>query len=337
MVIVLAAPKQKGILDVSIKYVGGLHKEREMFNGRYYYYYEMGEYPQTYAGAATTVTGLTETSEIFTINLSGTDSSSVDYQYVDNKDYNVFVDIYGNRYIKHFATIESSESGEIYFRNNERAVGGDAYFKIEPIKWDVIGYYTDDSKSTFVKASNYEFDAKQTKNVVLTTRYALQAMLWNKTDSDVDYKDSTICKWLADFYNKRLTAFEKVIQNVTNSYNDSSKHTEINHYSDGGTVDERVWIMDYAQASSVFFYSYDFDNRRVSPSDFAIANYSTCNHNYSTIYRPNGGSCQMWLRSAIMNSEGIVCAGYSDGLGFVNSHGVRYPRSGVRPCMLVSF
>ncbi len=338
MVIVLAAPKQNGILDVSIKYDAfAIRKEAEQFNGRDYYYIRMGEYPQTYAGAATSVTGLTETQEKFVCDMS----TAVNEKYTvftEGKEYNIFVDSLGNKYIKHTINVYKNQYEETdwVFENGTSPVNGEeAFFRIEPIIWDIVGYYTDDSKSAFVRASDSNFDANHRKNLIVSSRYSLQTALWNVTEADIDYNNSYLYKWLRRFENNVLANFFDKIEEFENTYNDTSETTEKKHIGNGGTVKERAWIIDINQSEMM----YPSKKERVcSPSDFALATYAYqwISNEAVTIAKPQGGGCYYWTRtSCFFDSTYWAVDVYNNGrLDDVDN--IHETRGVVRPYMLIN-
>ncbi len=344
MVIVLAAPKQKGILDVSIKYVGGLHKEREMFNGRYYYYYEMGEYPQTYAGAATSVTGLTETQEKFVCDMVVPVTAS-DFEFIENKEYNIWIDPNKLKYIKHVVT-KNPNTGGTYTHGETIVDQEEAFFKIEPIIWDIVGYYTDDSKQTFIKASdNLNFNPKTTKNLVVISRTSLQSINWYTTNSDIDYDKSHIFKWLRTFENNVLLEYKdrKIIAQY-NEYSDTSESLsglpqydgvfvkDPNDNSKNATVKEYAWLMSYYQSDSIFYNS--TSEKIASASDFAIANYAKQDVGYSSIEKV--GASPYWIRHSNVYESNTYCAGVIYASGGYGSHHLNNIERTIRPCLLIN-
>ncbi len=331
MVIVLAAPKQKGFLDVSIKYVGGLHKEREMFNGRYYYYYEMGEYPQTYAGAATSVTGLTETQEKFVCDMS-TPTSTTETTIEENKEYNIWTDESGSKYIKHIVNPRNTNEHFFYVNGTTPIKGEEAFFLIEPIKWDIVGYYNND-KSDFTRVTDADFSPVHSTNLVVTSRTALQSMPWypNSRTTDVDYLESYVYTWLRTFEDSVLAKFKDTkIQSVTNQYMDSSANASYAGTIMAGNVKEYAWIMDYNQSSTMFSSAIE---RITSPSDFALATYSYLNISYQSITRT--GSSYSWLRSSYLSGSDYF-AGCVTVEGEIGRTYIYYPDFSVRPCMLIN-
>ncbi len=342
MVIVLAAPKQNGILDVSIKYDAfAIRKEAEQFNGRDYYYIRMGEYPQTYAGAATSVTGLTETQETINIDLSGTwGYDMVDGQYAETTNvgsatnvFTVYTDIYKNRYIKFKACAISStinNENSFYMDGETRIKNELSYFKIEPIKWDILGYYADDSHSTFVKCTDDSFDPTHKENLIVRSRLGLQGMYWNSSNLDTDYNASTIYRWLRIFESNVMYKFYDKIKTVSNEYMDTSKNTTPSGTVISGSVDERVWLMDYEQFNSIFCGSNS--DRMISPSDFTLATYATQYMDNETINKTT--TCFYWLRSSFYES-GFYCGAsiMPDGTILCAYAGCDVA---VAPCMLVN-
>ncbi len=346
MVIVLAAPKQNGVLDVSIKYDAfAIRKEAEQFNGRDYYYIRMGEYPQTYAGAATSVTGLIETQEKFVCDMSET-TGVFTCTVTENKEYNVWIDKIGGRYIKHTTTPYGISDTFLYANGKNPASGEIAYFRIDSIKWDIIGYYTDDSKETFIKASDESnFDPSHKNNLVVASRIALQAMSWYPTNSDINYyenenKYSTVYHWLRTFEDNILHEFKNTkIELVENYFTDSngentSWETIKNNSATmiSSPVFEYAWIPDYNQASALFSNNKE---RLVGTSDFAIATYAYQNYTGSNNNITKENSCNQWLRSSYY-SEDIFCAGIIDYYGALHNGYIYDTYTTVRPCMLVN-
>ncbi len=339
MVIVLAAPKQKGVLDVSIKYVGGLHKEREMFNGRYYYYYEMGEYPQTYAGAFASAT-VTLSNEKFVCDLSTPTSIGVT-TITEDKEYDVYVDTLGFRYIKHTVNPYGTGAQYAYVNGTEAVKNEEALFKIEPIKWDIVGYYNND-KTDFTRASDDDFDPTVSTNLVVTSRTALQGLPWspNSYTTDVNYNQSFIYTWLRTFETNVLAQYkDRNIVKVTNNYNDTNE-TSWSEIQNGtatiaGNASEYAWIMDYTQASTLFASNAE---RRSAPSDFAIATYayqSSSGTSHDNITKQ--ASCISWLRSSFFIGSGSYYdAGYVDRDGSFNYTTVNYTTRAVRPTLLIN-
>ncbi len=329
MVIVLAAPKQKGILDVSIKYDAfAIRKEKEQFNGRDYYYIRMGEYPQTYAGAATTVTGLTETQEKFVCDMSEATAWNAS-TFTQDKEYSIYKDTLGFRYIKHKVTLNSTSSTYI---NSTVLSAEEAYFKIEPIKWDILGFYNND-KSDFTHVTDSDFDPTVSTNLVVISRVVLQAMAWYPTNTDVDYNASSVYKWLRTFEDNVLAEFkDSKIEKVSNQYTDSSATTSWSQIAENtatmaGSVEEFAWIMDYTQAATLFNYK---NERNCSPSDFALATYAYMATSYDSITRT--GTCLSWLRSSYRG----YYAGTVDPDGSFYYYGVNIPSRAVRPCLLIN-
>ncbi len=343
MVIVLAAPKQKGILDVSIKYDAfAIRKEAEQFNGRDYYYIRMGEYPQTYAGAATSVTGLTETQEKFVCDMStatGIYETIITY----GKEYNIWTDLSNNKFIKH--TINKNHSGEGNFINN-RIINNQevAFFRIEPIKWDIVGYYTDDSKTNFIKASDsINFNPSHTKNLVVSSRMGLQAIPWyaNSSQVDIDYNQSFIYSWLRTFENNVLEKYkDDMIIRVDNYYTDTSETVSWSQIATDTSVlvaepaREYAWIMSYVQAITFF----DSDSERMlSASDFALANFALLGLSNSSIARVGTSYC--WLRdsfSNIIDGQNYRIVGIIPNDGTINRSQVHSCYDTVKPCLLIN-
>ncbi len=333
MVIVLAAQKQGGGVDVSIRYTADLgpkiEKEAVQFNGRDYYYVEMGEYPQTYAGAFASAT-VTLSNEKFVCDLSTPTSSNVT-TITEDKEYDVYTDALGFRYIKHKVNKYSSTSGT-YVGGQTITTGEEALFKIEPIKWDIVGYYNND-KTDFTRASDGDFDPNHTTNLVVTSRTALQAMPWypNSRKTDVNYNQSFVYTWLRTFEDNVLAEFKDgKIEQVSNQYMDTSANTSYTGTVMAGSVEEYAWVMDYTQANTLFASN---NERKSSPSDFALATYAYMNTSYDSITRT--GTCDSWLRSSYLSGSSYYAGRVRNDGSFYNSF-VYYAYYAVRPALLIN-
>ncbi len=270
--------------------------EDKQFNGRNYYYVEMGEYPQSFAGYETgvgAVSGLTASpiGETFVIDWY----DQINFVYVQDKALPVFVDASGNRYVKN--TIKRAQS--LYYfshnMNNENYYVREeaAYFKIEPIKWDVYGYYTDDSKANFIKVGTSEFETafennQLTQNIVVWSRFGLQQMVWHETKVNVPYNNSVIHDWLGGFYDRVLKSdYANMIEAVENGFG-----------TQGATVVEYAWLPSINDLNDVLIKN-DQTERRSPPTDFAISTSAYVNYKteYGNITYQNGGSISYWLRT----------------------------------------
>ncbi len=320
-----------------------LEMKTEVWNGTTYYYVEMGEYPQTFAGYTASVGSTwTTTGETIKIDLSGTKGAS-GYG-TANTEYAVYSDGNGGRYIKHTVAANSTSYKFMGNGGTTKTTAGEAWFKLEPIKWDVVGYYTDDNKTTFVKVSDTtNFDPDHKENIVVKSRDALQGMVWNSENTDVDYIASDIQGWLRNFEDNFLSEYKDTyIEQVTNDYNDTNETDKSemtgNTAPVAGSVDEYAWLMTYDQAKNWFTGSTDSTTTRAfSPSDFALATraYQSTNTSYTTITKPNGGTCYWWLRSSFDNG-GDYCAGVVTFSGLIHTTFVYYNYYAVVPAMLIN-
>ncbi len=143
--------------------------------GNYYYTY-LGEMPQSYVG--TSIGSYRVLEEVYTEN--GTD-------------YEVHQNILTNiKYVKR----------------------GEAYYKIERIKWRVLGTYSSSSQNSSgycyaYSASNYT--SKLSKELVLIPTKILFKSQWNESLTRVNYPDSTIQAKTLDFCNNILRDYSSII------------------------------------------------------------------------------------------------------------------------------
>ncbi len=311
--------------------------EEEKFNNRHYYYVEMGEYPQTYAGAATAVTGLTETQDKFVLDMTNKLEDGT-FNFMDDVEYNIWKDSIGNEYIKHTTTPFNVAEIHSYLDGTAATIGEIAFFKIEPIKWDVVGYYTDDSKTNFVRVTDSDYDKSITSNLVVITRDGLQAMVWHEVSADVDYNNSYLYKWLRTFETSAINDYLDVqVVKCDNYYTDTNgMNTNYNGIVSGtatmmhSPVEEYAWLMNYQQITTYFLSSQE---RLCSATDFAIANYTYLNPNYAGITRK--GTCTFWARDSYFSGGNNVTFVSNCG-GGVEPYGNYKLDTGMRPCMLIN-
>ncbi len=146
------------------------------------YYIKMGEMPQSWAG--TDGSNYTATDEVYT---------------EFGADYPIFEDSLGNRY--------AQKNG--------------AYYKIEPIIWQVMGVYgSQESSYSNNKFSSFwygvgRFSEKTRTNLVVISINVLFYSEWHNSLTRVNYPNSTIFAKLNEFYNNVLVNYgSKIVEHA---------------------------------------------------------------------------------------------------------------------------
>ncbi len=306
----------------------------EILSDSYGYYVEMGEYPQTFAG--------------YTSDVSFTDSGE-DFTYVAKDGTTATADVYidgsGNRYIQYTVAAWSTS---YTFMDGTATASGDAYFKLEPIKWRILGYYEDnaytnalvDDTAVFVQVAsvsdeNYNALVAHCDAIVVQSELALESVQWYTSDSDVDYTGSTIYNWLNTFYSEILSGYDSYLSSRTIDYNDTSETSSSQYDTAALTTSEKVWLISYTEAMTYYSNTVgSSSDRYCSPSDFGLATYCAMNTDYTSNYRI--GTTIWWLRSSFLDGSDFR-ARRVDSNGILSNYLVNYyTDNAVRPAMLIN-
>ncbi len=313
------------------------------WEGNTYNYVNMGKYPQRYVGNTMNAeleallqandTSLVETTKVYTTfddcNLpSSTSAKDATPILVESKEY-TYID--GNTYVR-METPDFNSSSYTYM-NGETVTNQASWYKIEPIQWRVLN-------PTEI----------ETENAVLLSELALSANTSFYPTRDSSYgdvnnyarSDNAIRNYLTTyFYNEALTSEEQSKVTARNfaegelEYNgvDTERITSV-------LSDQKVWLpttADYINAEYGFnsspITSFIQDKARLcSPSDFALANYSSLytDSSYTTAARQNGGTVDYWTSSAASVSRDAYGVFY----GIVNHVVVDYEDIAARPALL---
>ncbi len=273
----------------------------EVVNGVTKYFIELGEYPSVYgdiydSNYLDTYPGLTKTDE------------TLKYAYYSQGNY----DIYTNT-----SNIYVNSDGDRFIRDSVFFYGssGYSYFKLDVIKWDVLGYYTDSNKNTFVKSTDSTFDPNHKSYIVVLSNEIMASMNWeyrNNQEYDVDYETSNLKEWLNIFYEQTMAKFDDKIVEVTNSAIDTSSGSS-------SPINEKVWILDRNQINT--FMTSDSPYRAATSRVFA------------------NNSSYWWTRDSLDDNVGgdyvITYAYYVDSSGSV-SMDCGSNEIGMRPAMMVN-
>ena len=313
------------------------------WEGNTYNYVNMGKYPQRYVGNTMNVkleallssndASLVETGKIYTTfndcNLpSSTSAKDATPILVESKEY-TYID--GNTYVR-METPDFYSSSYTYM-NGETVTNQASWYKVEPIQWRVLN-------PTEI----------ETENAVLLSELALSANTSFYPTSTTSYgdinnyarSDNAIRNYLTTyFYNQALTSEEQAKVTGRNFTEGELEYNGVDEADITSALsDQKVWLptsADYINAEYGFdsspITSYVQDKARLcSPSDFALANYSSLytDSSYTTAARQNGGTVDYWTSSAASVSRDAYGVFY----GIVNHVVVDYEDIAARPALL---
>ena len=288
--------------------------------GNYYYYTELGEYPQsrvkdnTIKSALDSLSASAKTGRTFVV---GGAADIKQYSYDEYK--------YGdNKYVKvESATLYSSRDPYNRFADGGTAANGNSYWlKVEPIKWFLLEEYSTTRKDYTGSTTNLRVISEEilTANVSFASGRNANDRLWANTN---------MRNWLNDqFYNSAFSSDDKtkIVTNTTR-YNNAEVHKTKDDYtatSSTGTSSDNVWLLSYYEVTSTYVGTNLYLSSTscgASYTDFAMVN------NYDV-------GAGRWMLRSIGRSD-CLCTVSSGGPTDVVD-GVYYGYRGVRPAMVIS-
>ena len=289
----------------------------EPIGGNYYYYIELGEYPQTVVEDTTTVSALNalgdsaKTGRTFTVGASDDSAQTAHVEYSYN----------GAKYVK-VASAVVRDSGSKFASGTAPTSGNSYWFKVEPIKWFLLEAYS---------ATKTAYTGSTTNLRVISENILTANVMFDKSTSS--WNTSNIRIWLNDvFYTSAFSASDKVciVKNTTRYFGTNEYNTQDDYTitTGGSTTEDNVWLPSYYEMGNTYYGTNAYLNkntRKATPTDFAVVN---------NVIMISKGSGVYWLRSA-GNSVNYACYVYFDGsLG--NIYSVIDPSYGVRPALLLS-
>ena len=314
----------------------------EAINGNYYYYVELGEYPQTVVGDTSTISALNalgdsaKTGKTFTIGASDDSAQTAHVEYAYN----------GAKYVKvASAVVKDSDSK---FASGTAPTSGNSYwFKVEPIKWFLLEAYST-TKTAYtgsttnlrviseqILTANVMFGYKLTSTSSLTKTLTDRPLLGapNPSDYGNEWDKANVRTWLNNaFYTSAFSASDKacIVKNTTR-YFGTGEYTTKDDYTvttGGNTTEDNVWLISYYEAGNTYYGTNLYLNkntRKATPTDFAVVN---------NLVMDSNGCGYYWLRSAGYTGD-TACTVLDDGvLDYGNS--VFITNYGVRPALQIS-
>ncbi len=293
--------------------------------GNYFYYVELGEYPQTIVSDSILLTSLNslgdsaKTGRTFTVGYNDDSAQTAHAEYMHN----------GIKYVKVASAVVNGTDAQYKFSNGAKATTGNTYwFKVEPIRWYLLEEF-----STTKRA----YGGATTNIRVISEKSLTANVMFNKSVSNQTcniWGTSNIRLWLnLVFYEDAFTAADKgKIQTNLTRYNSTGNYTTKDDYTvtSGGTTNEdKVWLPSYYEMGNTYYGTNLYVNksgRYAYHTDFAVANKLYIDSNTLRGW--------YWLRSAGSASSTACTVGSG---GSLYGNGTAYNSLlGVRPALLIS-
>ena len=281
-----------------------------------YTHIEFGTYPQTFY--STSNAGLTLTNEKYTLYNNAENNAGI------KSDYQVYKDASGNKYVE-ITTVRSSNSSNVYSDEAKTKINSShtAYFKLEPIIWEILGVTKADGTVT---AGGY--DGKSRAKLLLNTVKILTAGYIN---AGKGYANSAIKSYLeGGFYTNAFTGEEqnKISKNAILKTDTTGKGETDETTIGNEDTNNTVFLLGYKDINT---YYNDNASRIKYPTDYAGANYA-----YRSSTANFGG--HWWSRSAGSNTYGVwPNGGVGDfDVAYFYNYGIDCDGFGVVPALFLS-
>ncbi len=295
--------------------------------GNYFYYVELGEYPQTVVEDSSLVAALNALSDTAKTGRSFVIGGGRDSDQTEQVEYAYK----GAKYVK-VASADVNGTGDEYkFSTGTKAASGSTYwFKVEPIKWYLLEAYSTTKTAYAGSTTNLRVlsEKRLTSNVVM--------------DSDVEvysWNTSNMRAWLNDvFYVNVFSAGDKacIVKNTTRYFDAiiddmSEEYEKPDDYTvttGGVTTEDYVWLTSYYEMGNTYYGDNMYLNkngRAAQTTDFAIANGAQMDANGCGFY---------WLRSPGYDQYCACGVDYNGNIGY--GVGMYYSGYGIRPALTIS-
>ena len=291
----------------------------EAIGGNYYYYVELGEYPQTVVADTATLSALNalgnsaKTGRTFVVGASDDAAQTAHVEYSYN----------GAKYVKVASAVVYSTDAQYKFSTGTKATSGNTYwFKVEPIKWFLLEAYSTAKTAYTGSTTNLRVFSEQ----ILTANVMFDA-------STNPWNTSNIRAWLNNaFYTSAFSAEDKgyIVKNKTRYFGTGEYNTKDDYTvtTGGNTTEDNVWLISNYEAGNTYYGTNAYLNKKgraATPTDFAVVNKTVMGSNGSGVY---------WLRSA-GSAATSACLVYRDG-GLYYGRTVNDTGYSVRPALLLS-
>ncbi len=290
----------------------------EPIGGNYYYYLELGEYPQTVVADTTTISALNalsdsaKTGRTFVVGASEDSAQTAHVEYTYN----------GAKYVKVASAVVYDSASK--FASGTAPTSGNAYwFKVEPIKWFLLEAYSTTKTAYTGSITNIRVISEQA--LTANVKFDANTAAWNT---------SNIRTWLNDaFYTSAFSAedIKNIVKNTTRYFGAREYETKDDYTvtTGGSTTEDNVWLMSYYEAGNTYLGTNAYLTKKsCAATDFAVVN----NVAMQSILESN--LCKFyWLRSTgEYNNEACYCSITGPSIG--GNVGRTY--YGVRPALTIS-
>ena len=171
--------------------------------------------------------------------------------------------------------------------------------------------------------------AKEGSKVLVISKYALDAQLYNTSHTGVTWETCSLRKWLnGTFINNAFSAEEQaMIPTVTVSADKNPEYRT----DPGNATQDKVFLLSITEAKQYFTSK---EARKCAPTDYAIAQGAHTRSDYKVGDR---ATCWWWLRSPGTDEVYAVAAGISiDGHVYDYGHSVNDDGNAVRPALWIN-
>lgn len=282
-------------------------------NGKHYV--ELGWYPQSYVGNAMNAELKNWYAENAPTRIQsfhnelGTSAEHINqYTY----DYN------GVEYARVISAIVH-ESGYTFVDGTTIVSGNEYWFKVEPIKWEIL---------------NYDEVLNGNPAIVLSRQGLTSNICWNKSQSEQNLwsSKSNIRTYLNNnFYGNTFRGVSDEYIKITSVPNNSQSS---NDDGTGRGTQDKVWLLSYNEANGKYMDA-SLTTNFCSPTDYALVNNCYMYTSSSTELRPNGGCSPWWLRSAYVSSSNAAAQCVTE-LGTFSNYFVYREYVALRPAMTLA-
>ena len=146
-------------------------------------------------------------------------------------------------------------------------------------------YEQDGNTANGAEAIEWQVLAVEEGRALVISRYGLEAMPYNDSNTSVTWETSTLRKWLnGDFYNKAFSSTEKSrIQEVTVKNDNSAQYGK----KSGNDTKDRIFLLSFDEASQYFMNN---EARKCQPTTYA-------KNKGANVNKDRGGTTWWWLRT----------------------------------------
>ncbi len=288
----------------------------EAIGGNYYYYVELGEYPQTVVEDTTTLSALNSLGDSAKTGRTFVVGGSEDGYYDGSGKFNYYKInlieyVYNNCKFTKYKDIGNSVH----------------WYKVEPIKWMLLEAYST-NKSQYVGT---------TKNIhVVAEKILVSGVMFDASQNT--WVNSNMRYWLNQhFYEEAFSVDDRqhILLNDTRYFGNNS-HTEKDDYtvSTGGQISkDYVWNLSYYEVTNTFYQSNMFLNKTTRLAKMTNLAYYTGLNKLDYISGING-TAPWWLRTA--GESDLASFDVFDDGRVVGDYDVFNNDEGIRPALTIS-